>query len=75
MNMLILTRRKDESIKIGKDIEIKVLHIEDGKVKLGISAPRNVGVHREEIYEKIANENKNAINPNINSLKEILNKL
>ena len=32
MNMLILTRRKDESIKIGKDIEIKVLHIEDGKV-------------------------------------------
>jgi carbon storage regulator len=58
--MLILTRKIDESLIIGDDIEIKVIKIEDGKVKLGISAPKNIDIHRKEIYDMIVNENKKA---------------
>ena len=50
--MLILTRRLGENIVIGDDIIIRVLDI-SGQVKLGIEAPREIEVHREEIYEKI----------------------
>lgn len=47
--MLILSRHKDESIVIGDDIEITVVEIRDGKVRLGIEAPRHVPVDRKEI--------------------------
>lgn len=53
--MLVLTRRLGESIVIGDDIIIRVLDI-DGQVKLGIEAPQNISVHREEIYTKIQKE-------------------
>lgn len=58
--MLILTRKVGESIKIGNDIKIMVVNVEGGQVRIGIDAPRNVIVHREEIYEKIVSENKMA---------------
>jgi len=58
--MLILTRKKDESIMIGDNIEIIVTGIEEGKVKLGIKAPKNIDIHRKEIYEEIRKENKEA---------------
>ncbi|MDD2573915.1 MAG: carbon storage regulator CsrA [Firmicutes bacterium] len=58
--MLILTRKKDESIVIGNDIVIKVVDVEEGRVKLGISAPGDVSIHRYEIYEAIQQENKEA---------------
>jgi carbon storage regulator len=51
--MLILTRRPHESIRIGDDVEITVLGMRGSTVKLGIKAPRNVAVHRHEIYERI----------------------
>ena len=51
--MLILTRKIEEEIKIGSDITIKVLSISEGQVKLGISAPGNVAIFRNEIYEKV----------------------
>jgi carbon storage regulator len=51
--MLILTRRPVESIKIGDNIEIMVLGIRGNQVRIGISAPRELPVHREEIFEKI----------------------
>ncbi|WP_069650365.1 carbon storage regulator CsrA [Caloranaerobacter ferrireducens] len=73
--MLVLTRKKNESIVINGDIEIVVVGIEDGKVKLGIKAPKNVEIHRKEIYEAIQKENKKAANtPNIDfrALKKIL---
>ncbi len=54
-SMLVLTRRLGESIVIGDDIIIRVLDI-DGQVKLGIEAPQNISVHREEIYAKIQKE-------------------
>lgn len=58
--MLVLTRKNDESIYIGSHIKIKVIQADDGRVKLGIDAPENVKVHREEIFELIKSENKKA---------------
>ncbi|RWZ55031.1 carbon storage regulator [Halobacillus fulvus] len=58
--MLILNRKADEAIKIGDDIEIKVLSIEGNQVRLGIDAPSNVEIHRKEIYIAIQEENEAA---------------
>jgi carbon storage regulator len=52
--MLILTRKKDESLHIGDDIRITVVSVSGGQVRLGIEAPRDLAVHRSEIYEKVA---------------------
>ncbi len=60
--MLILTRKKDESIIIDGNIEIIVSDIEDGKVRLGIKAPKDIDIYRKEIYVTIQNENKEAAN-------------
>lgn len=61
--MLVLTRKIDESIILGKDIELKVLGIEEGKVKIGISAPKTVEIYRKEVYNAIGEENKSALAP------------
>jgi carbon storage regulator len=55
-NMLVLTRNIGTSIRIGDDITITVLSIQDNKVRLGIAAPRETSIHREEIYIKIRAE-------------------
>ncbi len=49
--MLILSRQKDESIMIGDDVEITIVDVRGDKVRLGITAPKDVPVHRKEIYE------------------------
>lgn len=54
--MLVLTRRKDESIMIGEKVEVMVLDIRRNKVRLGITAPESVPVHRREVYEAIQRE-------------------
>lgn len=54
--MLILTRRAGESLKIGDDIDIIVLGIKGNQTRIGITAPKNVPVHREEIYQRIQEE-------------------
>ena len=54
--MLVLTRHKDEAIMIGDGIKIIVVEIRGDKVRLGIEAPREVPVHRQEVYEKIKRE-------------------
>jgi carbon storage regulator len=58
--VLILSRKKDESIVVGDNIVIRVVDIEEGRVKLGISAPADVSIHRKEVYEAIRKENREA---------------
>lgn len=52
--MLVMTRKTNEEIMIGDDVKIKVLGVKGGQVRIGIEAPKNVAVHRKEIYERIA---------------------
>jgi len=54
--MLVLSRQKDESIVIGDDVEITIVDVRGDKVRLGINAPRNIAVHRKEIYLAIQKE-------------------
>jgi carbon storage regulator len=56
--MLILTRRIGETLMIGDEVTIKVLGVKGNQVRLGVNAPKDVSVHREEIYEKIQEENR-----------------
>jgi len=54
--MLILTRRAGETVMIGSDVTITVLGVKGNQVRIGINAPKDVAVHREEIYERIQSE-------------------
>ena len=58
--MLILTRRVGERLMIGDDISVTVLGVKGNQVRIGVDAPSNVIVHREEIYERILSERQNA---------------
>ena len=55
--MLVLTRKVDEEINIGDDIIIRVVEVNRGNVRLGIEAPDNVSIYRQELYEKIQEQN------------------
>ncbi len=55
--MLVLSRQRDETIMIGDDIEITIVDIRGDKVRLGISAPNSIPVHRKEVYDAIRREN------------------
>jgi carbon storage regulator len=65
--MLVLSRHRDESIIIGDDIVITVVDIRGDKVRLGINAPVEIPVHRQEVYEAIQRENRQAaqVDPNV----------
>lgn len=58
--MLILSRKEGEAIRIGDDIEIIVTEITSNRVKIGIRSPRNIPVYREELYQRIKEENRQA---------------
>ena len=58
--MLVLSRQRDETIMIGDEIEITVVDVRGDKVRLGISAPPRIAVHRKEVYEAIRSENERA---------------
>lgn len=58
--MLVLSRQRDETIMIGDEIEITVVDIRGDKVRLGITAPTRIAVHRKEVYEAIKRENEHA---------------
>ena len=56
--MLVLSRQKDESIMIGDEVEITIVDVRGDKVRLGITAPKAIAVHRKEVYEAIQREKK-----------------
>ena len=60
--MLVLSRQKDETIMIGDDVEITIVDIRGDKVRLGITAPTHIPVHRKEVYDAIKHENRAAVN-------------
>ena len=64
--MLILSRKKEESILVGSDIEITVVSVQGDQVKLGIKAPKQVDVYRKELFEEIQQENVEAAEVTVN---------
>ncbi|MBD8031467.1 carbon storage regulator CsrA [Solibacillus merdavium] len=68
--MLVLTRKKGETIMIGDQIEVKVISVDGDQVKLGIVAPKSVKVHRSEVFEAIQQQNKEAMASSIDMLKQ-----
>ncbi len=74
--MLVLARRKGESLMIGHEVEVTVLAVEGDVVKLGIRAPREVEVYRREVYEAIRESNQEAsqIAVSLEQLKEWINR-
>ncbi|MCR4284969.1 MAG: carbon storage regulator CsrA, partial [archaeon] len=69
--MLILTRKLGESITIGNEIKVTLLECQGKQVRLGIIAPKDIKVHREEIFEKIQEENQKAATVSKHDLIEI----
>ena len=70
--MLVISRKINEKIKIGNDIEITIVSIDKNQVKIGIEAPKNVTILRSELIEQITKENKKAAQTvDINTLKNI----
>jgi len=72
--MLVFTRKKGESLVIGNEIEVTILNVGSGGVKVGITAPKHISVHRHEVFEAIRRENVAAAQSQIPNL-EIVRKL
>jgi carbon storage regulator len=71
--MLVLSRQRDESIIIGDNIVVTVVDVRGDKVRLGIEAPREVSVHRREVYEAIQRENQQASKIRVDDARQIGN--
>jgi carbon storage regulator len=70
-NMLVLSRQRDESIIIGDNIVVTIVDVRGDKVRLGIEAPREVSVHRREIYEAIKRENQQAAQIRVEDARQV----
>lgn len=73
--MLVLTRKLEESVMIGDQIEVRVLGIYGDQVRLGFTAPRSISVFRKEVFESILEENRQAAQSNKGGLDAIANSL
>jgi len=70
--MLVLSRKRDESIMIGDDVEITIVDIKGEQVKIGVTAPKTVSIHRKEVYEAIQQENKAAAQAGLQNLSGLV---
>jgi len=73
--MLVLTRKKEQSIVINDNIEITILDIQGDQVRVGINAPRSISIHRKEVFLEIQEENKKAADTKNVSLDDIVSKV
>lgn len=72
--MLILNRKIGESIILDDTIEIKILDIQEGRIKIGVEAPRDVSILRKEVYDEVIEENKKSLEVDIDILDLFKNK-
>lgn len=72
--MLVIGRKKGESVLIGDNIEITVLRVDDGNVKIAISAPKSVVILRKELYKAVEEENQQAVVKDMSLIKNLKNK-
>jgi carbon storage regulator len=70
--MLVLTRKTDESIIIGDNIAVTVVAVEGDQVRLGVTAPKDIAVHRQEVYEQIKKENLEAAQSSSTDISSVL---
>ncbi len=63
--MLILTRRVGETLMVGDEVTVTVLGVKGNQVRIGVNAPKEVAVHREEIYQRIQKEKENGVTPSV----------
>jgi len=71
--MLILTRRVGETVIIGNDVDVTVLGVKGNQVRLGVKAPKEIAVHREEIYQRICQEQQNGNGADPQDVAEAVN--
>ena len=69
--MLVISRKKGESLLIGEDVEITIVKIENGSVKIAISAPKEIGILRKELYVEVTDENQNAMTFDASALEKL----
>lgn len=69
--MLVLTRRAGEGIVLGEDITIKIIEVKGGGIRIGIDAPKECKIYRQEVYERISAENREALDWNLDDLDTI----
>ena len=69
--MLVISRKKGESLLIGEDIEITIVKIENGTVKIAINAPREISILRTELYKEVTDENQNAMIFDVSALERL----
>ena len=69
--MLVISRKKGESVLIGEDVEITIVKIENGTVKISINAPKEITILRTELYKEVTDENQNAINIDKSALEKL----
>ena len=72
--MIVIKRKQGEALLIGDDIEINIVSIENGSVKLAISAPKSITILRKELYKEVEEENQNAISTDLSVLKVLKKK-
>ncbi len=70
--MLVLTRKKGEGVVIGDDIEVQIVEIKGGTVRLGLNAPQDKKIYRQEVYQKIQKENREATQWKVSALDSLL---